>query len=94
MKVILDVELNEDSDTNYGWYVYGYIVREKGVISKYSTDTALITILNITLKKYRSILEEHGSVILANGRTCFPKKEMAQSVIPIIEELIDYGLIT
>jgi hypothetical protein len=88
MKVKLSVALNEDKDTTYGWYLYGYIVQEKGVISKYSTDTALVNILNIGLKEYRSILEEHGAVILANGRTCFPKREMAQSVIPIIERLI------
>lgn len=94
MKIILDVELNKDEDTNYGWYLYGYTVREKGVISKYSTDTALVNILNIGLKEYRSILEEHGAVILANGRTCFPMKEMAQSVVPIIERLINYEIIT
>jgi len=89
MEVILDVELNEDKDTNYGWYIYGYINRGKGVVSKYSTDTSLISILNIDIKKYRDILKENGSVTLANGRTCFPQKEMAKKAILAIEELIN-----
>lgn len=94
MKLIIDVDVNQDENTIYGWYLYGYIVRDDNTISKYITDLALLNMLNLTnIKEYRNILSSFGTTTLANGRTCFKTEVIARTAIPLITTLINYNII-
>lgn len=93
MELIIDVKENKDSDKVYGWYVYGYIVRDNNTISEYTTDLALLNVLNlVTITEYREILNTFGDTTLVNGKTTFKTKPIAKTVIPKIISLINHNI--
>ena len=89
MDFFIDIDLNQDDNTFYGWYLCGYKVKENNTLLKYCTDTALLTQLTIQdIKIYRNMLAEFGNTTLANGRTCFESELIARSAISKISSYI------
>lgn len=94
MKLIINVQENKDKDKTYGWYIYGYIIRDDNTTSEYKTDLALLNMLNlVNIEEYRNILNSFGDTILANGRSSFKTKIIAQTAIPKITSLINNNMI-
>lgn len=92
-KFILDVDFNQFENRKFGWYIYAYIERDDGIISEFRTDTSISAKLLISVEKYREILLANGYTRLANNRTCFESKDIAKSIIPLLEKLVNEKLI-
>lgn len=89
MDFYIDVDLNFDDNTFYGWYLCGYKSKGNNILSKYCTDNALLTQLTInSIKEYRELLAQFGNTTLANGRTCFETELIAKSAIAAISSYI------